>query len=97
VYSDRDGNLTSRNDGSIVHTTEKREPLKAEIEAFVDASLEGEDPPASGRVGAETVELLERAEESADEGRVVHPTDVGRPERQPSAVNSAVNSESSDD
>ncbi|SFS10613.1 Predicted dehydrogenase [Halomicrobium zhouii] len=97
VYSDRDGQLTSRNDGSIVHTTEKREPLKAEIEAFVDASLEGEDPPASGRVGAQTVELLERAEESADEGRVVHPTDVGRSERQPTAVNSAVNSESSDD
>lgn len=77
VYSDSDGGLTSRNEGSIVHTTEEREPLKLEIESFIDASLEGVDPPASGRVGAETVELLERAQQSAREERVVHPTDVG--------------------
>lgn len=81
VYSSSDGRLTSRNDGSIVHTTEDREPLKLEVRSFLDAARTGDDPPASGRVGARTVELLELAEQSARESRVVRPTDVGRPRR----------------
>ena len=95
VYSAADGQLTSRNDGSIVHTTEEREPLKLEVESFLDASREGTDPPASGRVGARTVELLEHATRSADEGRVVTPTDVGR-EARPVGQSAVATSESTD-
>jgi len=81
VYSDRDGGLTARDDGSIVHATDDAEPLKREVEAFVDATEEGTDPPASGRVGARTVELLERAQQSAEEDRVVPTEGAGEPDR----------------
>jgi predicted dehydrogenase len=74
VFSDPTEGLTARESGSIVHETEEREPLKVEVEAFVQAAREGRDPRASGRVGASTIELLERAERSADTGAVV-PTD----------------------
>ncbi|WP_254270982.1 Gfo/Idh/MocA family protein [Haloarcula marina] len=71
VFSDPDGGLNSRNDGSMVHVTDEQEPLKLEVESFADASKSGEDPPASGTVGARAIETLEHAERSAREDIVV--------------------------
>jgi len=70
---------TSRNDGSIVHTTEKREPLKAEIEAFVDASLEGEDPPASQRPHRRPDGRTARTRRGVRRGGARRPPDRRRP------------------
>ncbi|MBX0323166.1 Gfo/Idh/MocA family oxidoreductase [Halomicroarcula sp. F13] len=71
VFSDPEDGLKSRNDGAIVHTTDDEEPLKTEVEAFVDACESGEHPPASGAVGARAVETLEHAERSAAKNEVV--------------------------
>lgn len=65
------GDLRAHEGESRTVEAADREPLKAEIEAFVQASREGRDPLASGRVGARTVELLERAEEADERGEAV--------------------------
>lgn len=44
------------------------EPLRAEVEAFLAAVRDGREPRAPGRVGAETVELLDAAERSDEAG-----------------------------
>jgi predicted dehydrogenase len=82
VFAGDDGSLRSRDENRIVYETPEREPLTAEIEAFLQAAREGRDPPASGRIGARTVEILEQAERAAEHGETV---DVmaglsGRPE-----------------
>lgn len=71
VFSDPDDGLKSRNDGAISHSADDREPLKVEVESFVEASRAGEQPPADGTVGARAVETLEHAEESARKKNVV--------------------------
>lgn len=63
--------LQARYEGVRRHEVDGGEPLRAEVESFVDACESGGDPAAPGRVGAETVELLEAAERSADRGEVV--------------------------
>lgn len=60
-----------RDEGKQVYETEQREPLKYEIEEFLAACRAGENPVASGEVGAETVELLELARTSSDEDAVI--------------------------
>lgn len=68
-----DGNtLRSRNEGSTTYEVEGYEPLKMEIEAFVEAAHNNKNPPASGRVGAETVELLEYAQKSDASNEVIN-------------------------
>lgn len=68
----RDGDdVRARQEGSRVHETDAYEPLRAEIEAFLDACETRETPSGSGRVGARAVELLERAAESARTGQAV--------------------------
>ncbi|WP_135302771.1 Gfo/Idh/MocA family protein [Haloarcula amylovorans] len=76
VFSDPTDGLKSRSDGSITHTAEEREPLKFEVESFIEASENGTQPPASGEVGARAVETLEHVERSAAENIVV---DVEQP------------------
>jgi len=82
VFADDEGRLRSRDENRIVYETPDREPLKAEVEAFVQAAHEGRDPPASGRVGARTVEILEQAERAAETGQFVDVTSgvTARPE-----------------
>lgn len=69
--TESDGQLDCHDEGSTVYELPEREPLKAEIEAFVEAAREGRDPPAGGTVGARTIDILERAEEAARNDGVV--------------------------
>ena len=66
-----DGDLRAKSEGKQVYETENKEPLKVEVSEFVEACRTGGEPRAPGRVGAETVELLELCEESSNEERVV--------------------------
>lgn len=74
IFADDEGRLRSRDQNRIVYETPEREPLKAEVEAFLQATREGRDPPASGRIGARTVEILEQAERANETGQVVDVT-----------------------
>jgi len=67
-----DGRLEHHDDGSTVYELPDREPLKAEVESFIDAVRNGRDPSASGTVGARAIEILERAE-TADESNEAVP------------------------
>lgn len=67
----RDGQLHAQQEGSTQYKTEDGEPLKIEVEAFLEASRTGSTPLADGRVGAETVELLEAARRSDERGEVI--------------------------
>jgi predicted dehydrogenase len=68
----RDGDrLRARDEGSTTYEVEGYEPLKAEVEDFLTAARSGREPGAPGRVGAETVELLEHAERSDRRGETV--------------------------
>ena len=66
-----DGELRVRDEGRQVHEAESGEPLRAEIEDFIDASEGDGTPRATGRVGARAVELLEHAVRSARDHRAV--------------------------
>ncbi|SFR57780.1 Gfo/Idh/MocA family protein [Halogeometricum limi] len=66
-----EGVLQARDEGVRRHEVDGGEPLRLEVEAFVDACETRTDPPATGRVGAETVELLEAAERSDELGESV--------------------------
>jgi len=91
VYSDRDSPLTSRNDGSIVHTTEKREPLKAEIGRSSTRAWKA--GPARQRPHRRPDGRTARTRRGVRRGgRVVHPTDVGR-EEQPAGRSAVAASE----
>lgn len=68
--------LQARSEGMRRHEVDGGEPLRNEVEAFVDACEHRIEPPASGRVGARTVDLLEAAERSAERGEVVRVNDV---------------------
>ncbi|SEP29047.1 UDP-N-acetylglucosamine 3-dehydrogenase [Halogranum amylolyticum] len=63
--------LRRREEGKRRHETEPGEPLRVEVEAFVEACEERTEPRAPGRVGAETVELLEAARQSSEESQAV--------------------------
>lgn len=56
-----------------VHTIEvaDHEPPRAEVEHFPDSCRTGETPVASGKIGAQTVEILEPAAESAESSQVI--------------------------
>ncbi|MFC7057726.1 Gfo/Idh/MocA family protein [Halovenus salina] len=61
----------AQSEGKQVYETENNEPLKIEVSEFLDACKTGNPLRASGQVGAETVELLERCKQSAAQGRVI--------------------------
>ena len=66
------GENRAMDEGKTVHEVPKEEPLKREVIDFVEASRESGDMQSPGRVGAEAVDLLQYAAESAAEGRAVH-------------------------
>ena len=66
-----DGTLRARDGGGITHEVAGHEPLKMEVEAFIEAVNGEEDPPASGHVGAKAVELLELAERSDEANQTI--------------------------
>ncbi|MFD1515733.1 Gfo/Idh/MocA family protein [Halomarina rubra] len=78
----RDGDaIHARQEGSRRHETDAYEPLRAEVEAFLEGCETRTSPSGSGRVGARAVELLERAEESARTGQAVDVSLRARGER----------------
>ncbi|MFC4451031.1 Gfo/Idh/MocA family protein [Halorussus aquaticus] len=66
-----EGTLVTREEGRNVHEVQNREPLRVEVEEFVEASRSGSETRSSGRIGAEAVGILEHAERSADTDSVV--------------------------
>ena len=76
-----DGELWTRENGRTVHEVPDAEPLRQELEAFLGAAHAGKTPPASGRVGARTISLLERAIDADNRNQVVD-VDRRRPRRQ---------------
>jgi len=75
VYDSRvtrsNGDLRGKSEGKQVYETENRKPLKVEVSEFVEACRSGSELRAPGKVGAETVELLELSEKSAAEKRLI--------------------------
>lgn len=65
------GVMQAVDEGSTTHHVEGYEPLKLEVEDFLEASETGEEPLAPGRIGAETVELLEVAKRSSETGDAI--------------------------
>jgi predicted dehydrogenase len=63
--------LRATEDGVHRYEVDSGEPLRIEVEHFIDCCQSGETPRASGEVGAKTVELLELARRSSDEGRII--------------------------
>jgi predicted dehydrogenase len=66
-----DDGVHARQEGSRTHEVDAYEPLRAEVEAFLEACESRTPPSGSGRVGARAVELLEHAAESARTGQAV--------------------------
>lgn len=67
----REGTLDARHEGKQTYEVADREPLKVEVEDFLEARASDATSRSPGAIGAETVALLERAEESAAEDRVI--------------------------
>jgi predicted dehydrogenase len=63
--------LRAHQEGSQTYETEPAEPLKLELKDFIDASETRTKPFASGEVGARAVELLELAQQSSEEQRLI--------------------------
>jgi len=68
---DEGGEYRAMDEGETVHEVPKEEPLKREVIDFVEASRGNGDLQSPGRVGAEAVDLLQYATESAAKDRVV--------------------------
>lgn len=72
AYITEDGDdYRAHTDGHHQYETAQREPLRAEVEHFIEACHNRQQPRASGEIGAQTVELLEKARESNDKNEVV--------------------------
>ncbi|AQL44637.1 oxidoreductase (plasmid) [Halorientalis sp. IM1011] len=66
-YVREDGSVTHRHERVVEELSiENREPLKAELDAFVTASRTGEDPPVTGEDGIEALELTDTIERLAE-------------------------------
>lgn len=65
------GALHTRDEGGTTYEVDGYEPLKMEVEAFLQAAAEGAETDASGYVGAEAVELLEHAAQSDETGNAI--------------------------
>lgn len=66
-----DGQLELNDGGSTVYEMPDREPLKAEIESFIEAAQDGRQPPADGTIGAQTIDILQQAERADENDEVV--------------------------
>lgn len=71
MMSEDEDEVQARSEGAQVYNAEAEEPLRVEVETFLDAARNGDTPPASGRTGARAVELLEAARKSAKTGQAV--------------------------
>lgn len=63
--------LRAREEGKHRIEAEQGEPLRIEVESFLESCETRSEPRAPGRVGAEAVELLEAAERSDETGEAV--------------------------
>lgn len=70
--TEEDGNYHTHSEGKHVYETEQREPLRVEISEFIEASRAGDNPRASGEVGARAVEILEHAQRSNESNEVIY-------------------------
>jgi len=68
---DDDGVLRAVEEGSTTREVEGYEPLKQEVEDFIEATAQNREPIVPGRVGAKTIELLELAERSSERGDAI--------------------------
>jgi predicted dehydrogenase len=68
---EREGTLVAHEEGKNIYEVKNREPLRVEVEEFVEASRSKSETLSPGHIGAETVEILEKAETSAKEDNVV--------------------------
>lgn len=80
---ERDGALSALEEGKQVYDAPDREPLRAEIEEFVDASRGEATLKAPGEIGARTIELLEIAQRSAERNEAVPVGQTGQFGRSP--------------
>ncbi|PSQ32077.1 hypothetical protein BRD16_00915 [Halobacteriales archaeon SW_6_65_46] len=71
------GQLRARDEGKTTYEVDGYEPLRMEVESFIEAARSGESFEASGAVGARAVELLEYAERSDERGETVTVGSVG--------------------
>lgn len=72
----RDGEqLRAIDEGAQTVKVEDREPLRTEVEHFLDCCRSGETPTASGIIGAETIEYLEQARQSSERNEVIRLVD----------------------
>lgn len=63
--------VRASNDGVHRYEVESGEPLRVEVDHFLDCCRTGNTPRASGKVGARTIELLEQAQASAKSNETV--------------------------
>jgi len=68
---EREGTLSTREEGKHVYEAENNEPLRAELENFIAATDGESELRAPGEVGARTVELLEYAKRSDERNETV--------------------------
>jgi predicted dehydrogenase len=68
---EREGTLVAHEEGKNIYEVKNREPLRVEVKEFVEASRSKSETLSPGHIGAETVEILEKAETSAKEDNVV--------------------------
>lgn len=68
---ERDGTLSTREEGKQVYEAENNEPLRAEIEDFIAATRGESSLRAPGEIGARAVELLEYAKLSDERNEAV--------------------------
>lgn len=67
----QDDTLRVQEEGKQVYEVERREPLRVEVQSFLEACRSNQDPAASGKIGARTVDLLENSKRSARRNTVV--------------------------
>lgn len=67
----RGGSLNALREGKKTYEVANQEPLRVEVEEFVEASQNGSETRSPGRIGAETVELLEKSLDSDRASEVV--------------------------
>lgn len=81
-YVERDGNVRYRDENVVEHVTvEQREPLKNELQSFVEAATTGTPPVVTGEDGLRVLQITRSIDQEAttDDDREVVPTDAGVP------------------
>lgn len=66
-----DAEIPTREEAVRTYEAPPAEPLRLEVESFLDSCWTDDTPRASGGVGVAAVEILETAERSASSGQAV--------------------------